>query len=206
MFHGMQPIGLSLFLIRSRNMIRDKYSAATVFGHLEDTLNTLDHTELHWCRVFNQYIDRKSIERLFAVVSRIGDGMVWYLTMLMLPLVWGVSALVVVLKMLLVGGAGLFVYRQLKQRTQRLRPCRRHQGINHPVAPLDEFSFPSGHTLHAVGFTAVAGMHFPALLWFLAPLTVLIAMSRVVLGLHYPSDVIVGALIGWVLAMVVILL
>lgn len=71
--------------------MRDKHSAATVFGHLEDTLVVLDHTEVRWCRAFNQYIDRKCIECLFAVVSRIGDGMVWYLTMLMLPLVWGVS-------------------------------------------------------------------------------------------------------------------
>lgn len=187
-------------------MIRNKYSTATVFYQLESVLGTLDYTELHWCRYFNQYLKRKGVERLFAVVSRIGDGMVWYLTMMMLPLVWGLSALVVVVKMLLVGCTGLFIYRQLKHRTQRLRPCRRHIGINDPVAPLDEYSFPSGHTLHAVGFTAVAGAHFPVLLWMLAPLTMLIAMSRLVLGLHYPSDVVVGGLIGWALAMIVIIM
>ena len=43
-------------------------------------------------------------------------------------------------------------------------------------------------------------MHFPELLWVLLPLAALIAASRVVLGLHYPSDVIAGAAIGAALA------
>lgn len=187
-------------------MIREKYSSAFVFGQIEAKLDTLDHAELYLCRFFNSYVNRKYVERLFAVVSRVGDGVVWYATMFMLPVVWGISALVVVLKMLLVGGVGLLIYKLLKKHTKRQRPCKRHMGIDHPVAPLDEYSFPSGHTLHAVGFTAVAGAHFPVLLWLLAPLTALIAMSRLVLGLHYPSDVIVGGMIGWVLAMGVVIL
>lgn len=187
-------------------MIKEKYSTAAVIGQIEAKLDSLDHAELHLCRFFNTYVEKKYVQHLFAAVSRIGDGVVWYATMVMLPFVWGLSALAVVAKMLLVGGVGLLIYKQLKQRTKRQRPCKRHFGISHPVAPLDEYSFPSGHTLHAVGFTAVAGAHFPVLWWLLAPLTALIAMSRLVLGLHYPSDVIVGALIGWVLAMFVILL
>ena len=65
------------------------------------------------------------------------------------------------------------------------------------VPPLDEFSFPSGHTLHAVSFTVVALAGISQLAWLLVPFTTLVAMSRVVLGLHYVSDVLVGALIGW---------
>jgi undecaprenyl-diphosphatase len=43
--------------------------------------------------------------------------------------------------------------------------------------------------------------HFPQLGWVLIPLASLIAASRVVLGLHYPSDVLAGAAIGAVLAL-----
>ena len=68
------------------------------------------------------------------------------------------------------------------------------------VAPLDRFSFPSGHTLHAVGFTLLAVHAHPELAWFLIPFTVLVALSRLVLGLHYPSDVLTGAAIGTLMA------
>ena len=68
------------------------------------------------------------------------------------------------------------------------------------MPPLDRYSFPSGHTLHAVCFTWQAVAHFPALAWVLVPMAALIAASRVVLGLHYPSDVIAGAGVGAALA------
>ena len=64
------------------------------------------------------------------------------------------------------------------------------------MAPLDRYSFPSGHTLHAVTFTWLAVERFPTLAWILIPLASLIAASRVVLGLHYPSDVLAGGAIG----------
>ena len=66
--------------------------------------------------------------------------------------------------------------------------------------PLDHFSFPSGHTLHAVMASTVLGYIQPMLLVFMLPFTLLVAVSRMVLGLHYPSDVIVGALIGVLVA------
>lgn len=68
------------------------------------------------------------------------------------------------------------------------------------VPPLDEFSFPSGHTLHAVAFTAVACAWYTPLALLLVPYALLVAASRVVLGLHYPSDVLAAIAIGGVLA------
>ena len=62
--------------------------------------------------------------------------------------------------------------------------------------PLDEFSFPSGHTLQAVGFTVVALAWYPLLAPLLLGFTALVAASRVVLGLHYPSDVLAAIGIG----------
>ena len=77
----------------------------------------------------------------------------------------------------------------------------RHDRILPRVAPLDEYSFPSGHTLHAVSFTLIAVHYYPKLAWLLLPFAVLVALSRVVLGLHYPSDVLAGALLGAGLAL-----
>jgi undecaprenyl-diphosphatase len=82
----------------------------------------------------------------------------------------------------------------------RQRPYIQHGGITLGAAPLDLYSFPSGHTLHAVSFTMVALIYYPNLAWLLIPFASLVAMSRVILGLHYPSDVFAGALIGALLA------
>src|SRR5207253_1283157 len=78
----------------------------------------------------------------------------------------------------------------------RERPFITHTAIDPAAAPLDRYSFPSGHTLHAVSFAWQASAHFPELAWVLLPLAALIAGSRVVLGLHYPTDVVAGAAIG----------
>ena len=83
----------------------------------------------------------------------------------------------------------------------RERPFIRHPGITLAMPPLDRYSFPSGHTLHAVAFTWQAVANFPELAWVLVPLASLIAASRVVLGLHYPSDVLAGGAIGAALAL-----
>ena len=87
-----------------------------------------------------------------------------------------------------------------KRWTRRPRPFARDGRIRAWVAPLDEFSFPSGHTLHAVAFTLVALAHYPGLAPLLIPFAACVAASRVVLGLHYPSDVLAATVIGSVLA------
>jgi len=71
-----------------------------------------------------------------------------------------------------------------------------HQQISLRSVPLDQFSFPSGHTLHAVIFSMVAIHYYPMLSVALIPFTILVGLSRPILGLHYPSDVLVGAFIG----------
>ncbi len=98
--------------------------------------------------------------------------------------------------MALTGLVAAAMYRGLKRWTRRPRPFRAHDGIVPYIAPLDEFSFPSGHTLHAVSFTMIALAYFPMLAPLLVPFTMLVAMSRVVLGLHYPSDVLAATVIG----------
>lgn len=152
--------------------------------------------ELGLCERFNHTCRWRGIGPLFAAVSRLGDGMFWYGLMLALLLAQGAAAGPAVARMLAAGGLCLLVYKWLKSRTGRPRPCDRTARIRTLVAPLDQYSFPSGHTLHAVSFSLVAVVHYPALAWLLLPFTALVALSRLVLGLHYPSDVLAGAALG----------
>jgi len=129
-------------------------------------------------------------------VSRLGDGVFWYGLMLALIAWHGWEALPSVLHMTVAGLAGTLIYKGLKGATERPRPYQVCPTICCLTAPLDRFSFPSGHTLHAVVFSLVATAYYPALGWLVWPFTALVALSRLVLGLHYVSDVLVGALLG----------
>ena len=156
--------------------------------------------DLQVCLRFNRVCRHVTWRLLFRCVSVLGDGMAWYALMAFLLLHDRDAAVLPVLHMVGVGLVSTVVYKWLKKRTLRPRPYQTHASIEHFAAPLDSLSFPSGHTLHAVAFTLVVLAYYPALAWLLVPFTLLIAVSRVVLGLHYPSDVLVGAALGAAIA------
>lgn len=156
----------------------------------------IDAMEYAWCLRLNRGCARPWLRELFAVVSRLGDGAFWYALMAVLPLIYGAAGLYASLRMLAAGAVGYLIYKTLKERLIRERPYISLTGVVAGTRPLDRYSFPSGHTLHAVNFSTLAIAEFPELAWLCAPFAALVAASRVVLGLHYPTDVAAGALIG----------
>jgi len=163
---------------------------------------------LHWmsrldstlCIRINRTSHNRWVRRFFRLISRLGDGLFWYAVMLGILLSQGNAGVLPCLHMAATGLCGTLVYKWLKAKTLRPRPYEVHQDVWLTGIPLDRFSFPSGHTLHAVAFCAVALFYYPMLAGLLLPFTMLVGMSRVVLGLHYPSDVLAGAFIGLTLA------
>jgi undecaprenyl-diphosphatase len=160
----------------------------------------VDAFEHAWCLLLNRGCSVRLVRKLFSTVSRLGDGIFWYTLILLLPVVYGEAGLMPALRMALVGFIGLALYKSLKSRLVRERPYISLAGVVAGTKALDRYSFPSGHTLHAVSFTVLATTSFPMLSVLLVPFAVLVAASRVVLGLHYPSDVLAGAAIGASLA------
>ncbi|HWG10740.1 MAG TPA: phosphatase PAP2 family protein [Rhodanobacteraceae bacterium] len=148
------------------------------------------------CLAANRWGAHRAIGAFFAFISKLGDGGFWYGLAAILALVGGPRGVHAALQMLATGLVAWLLYRTLKRWTRRPRPFRRCDGVIAHVPPLDEFSFPSGHTLHAVSFSIVAIAWFPVLVLPLCLFTALVAASRVVLGLHYPSDVLAAALLG----------
>jgi undecaprenyl-diphosphatase len=152
--------------------------------------------ELDLCCWINRACRRRWVQRFFAFISWLGDGKFWYVLMLVLPVYYGHEAWNVSFQLALVGAAGLLIYKLIKSTTGRARPYMRAASIRLGTAPLDKYSFPSGHTLHAVSFTLIVVSHYPVLGWLLLPFAFLVALSRVILGLHYPTDVLIGGIIG----------
>lgn len=163
-------------------------------------VNYFDELELGLCLRINALSQSKSIRRLFAGVSRLGDWPAYAIVGVPCAALLETAGFLFILQMLVTAGVGIGLYKGLKNRLVRERPYITHDGIVCATAPLDRYSFPSGHTMHAVLFAILYSAHVPIIAWIMAPFAVLVAMSRVVLGLHYPSDVVAGAALGALLA------
>jgi undecaprenyl-diphosphatase len=157
-----------------------------------------DQLELRFCRYLNRSRGLPTPRAFFHLVSRLGDGWIWYALIAWLAVQPGGGA--AALHLALTGAVGLLGYRLIKRHAVRERPFITHAAISCGAAPLDRYSFPSGHTLHAVCFALLGGHYLPELALPLAGFACLVALSRVVLGLHYPTDVAAGALLGGGLA------
>ena len=159
-----------------------------------------DELELGICLRINALSQKIGWRRLFTAVSRLGDWPAYAIVGIACAALLEEAGLAFLLQSLLTAGAGIALYKSLKHRLVRERPFITHNGIVAAAAPLDRYSFPSGHTMHAVSFAILFTAHVPVMIWIMAPFAILVAMSRVVLGLHYPTDVLVGAALGALLA------
>ena len=159
-----------------------------------------DHFELSVCQRLNRMGHQRAIRLFFKGVSRLGDGVFWYTLALALPLLAGTEGLLALAHITVTGLLCLLIYSQLKNRLVRQRPIISFPDIHAHTAPLDKYSFPSGHTMNAVNFAVLFSWAYPPLMWIVVPFAILVGLSRVILGMHYPTDVTVGAALGFTLS------
>jgi undecaprenyl-diphosphatase len=166
-----------------------------------DRFLTLVSLDLELCCGAARKVCNRALLALFRSVSRLGDWPLSVIVGLALLSIHGwrqfagwiaISVLAVVLQ------------KQLKNRYRRLRPCERPEGPPQRAPIPDHGSFPSGHTLHAVMAAVVTASLIPAIAPVFLLIALLIALSRVVLGVHYPSDVLAGAALGGILGKITV--
>ncbi|MCA6062041.1 phosphatase PAP2 family protein [Thalassolituus marinus] len=156
-----------------------------------------DRLELTLCQLLNRTGHFRGIRLFFKGISRLGDGVFWYTLALSLPLLMGLEQGLAAIGHIAVSGlVCVAIYSQLKNRLVRQRPFISWREIRAHTAPLDLYSFPSGHTMNAVNFAVMFSVFYPPLFWLVVPFALLVALSRVILGMHYPTDVLVGATLG----------
>ncbi len=135
--------------------------------------------------------------RLYVIsATRGGDGWLWYAMGLAIVLLGGKT------RFQAVGAAGLasvlsiLMFLWLKRVTGRRRPCQIQPHCWATLLPPDQFSFPSGHTMTAFAVAIPLSLFYPSLMIGLFFCALSIAISRILLGMHFLSDVVAGALIG----------
>lgn len=151
-------------------------------------------------RKVNKWPAPKWVRLAAIAATRAGDGWLWYLIGLTVLLFGGETriAATAAAGSAAVVGVGLFV---LLKKTGRKRPCEIEPHCWARILPPDRFSFPSGHTITAFAVAVTLGLFYPALLAPLLFCAFCIALSRVLLGMHFLSDVLAGAALGAGLAL-----
>jgi len=157
------------------------------------SLATLDSNSLLW---FNRFQCYRPLTALFRTISHSGDGYL-YIAMAILALMqFDTQSLLFVKVALLAFLFEIPSFVCLKQFLKRTRPFDALSFCHCAVKPSDEFSMPSGHTAAAFVMAAAVSSFFPSLAILAYAWAGLIGFSRVFLGVHYPTDIAVGALLG----------
>lgn len=136
---------------------------------------------------------------VFRYVSKTADGPLYILAMLLL---WRDELLrsTVLPVFLLAFALERPLYFVLKNSFKRNRPQQALAGFHSVIIPSDQFSFPSGHTSAAFLMVSLLGHYFPAVLPWGLVWAVWVGMSRVMLGVHFPTDTLAGASMGMAVA------
>jgi undecaprenyl-diphosphatase len=147
-------------------------------------------------RRVNQWPAPRWLRVWMIAATRGGDGWLWYATGAFVALFGGPERLWAILAAVISVGLGILLFRRLKRTIGRRRPCAMEPHCWATLLPPDQFSFPSGHTITAFAVTlALSGFYpimFPGLLFCAAS----VAASRILLGMHFLTDVLAGAAIG----------
>ncbi len=147
---------------------------------------------------FNHTISFPILDKFFSIITSVNNWLITYVILLGLSWKYGDKRgkIAVVITLIMVAVTDQTGYRLLKEFFARPRPCDVLTDVITPLGCTGTYSFPSNHALNNFAAASFFSFLFPQFRTVLFITAGLIAISRVYLGLHYPSDIIGGAVIG----------
>ncbi len=160
-----------------------------------DFLYSIDLTVLYF---FNHTLSSPALDRFFSTITNVNNWYITYIVLLGIAFFKGgrKGKVAVIALIFLIFFTDQFGHRFLKEVIGRIRPCNALPDLLTPLGCSGTLSFPSNHALNNFAAAMFFYRFYPNLKWLLFITAALVALSRVYLGLHYPSDLIGGALIG----------
>jgi len=163
-------------------------------------MNFITYRDHKLMRRINQWHPPRWV-RLWALwATRAGDGWLWYAVGLVILIFGGDQRFAALAAAILATGTGVVLFLRVKKATGRRRPHCFQPHCWATLLPPDQFSFPSGHTITAFAVSISLIQFYPDLTAPLIFCAISIAISRILLGMHFLSDVLAGAAIGTTLA------
>ena len=147
---------------------------------------------------FNHTISTGLLDKIFSIITDVNKWYIAYIILVGIAIFKGGlrGKLVVISLIILIIVTDQTGYRLLKELFERVRPCNALSDAITPIGCAGGFSFPSNHALNNFAAAVFLLRLYPQYKWIFLITATLIAISRIYLGVHYPSDVLVGALIG----------
>ncbi|HTX39969.1 MAG TPA: phosphatase PAP2 family protein [Bryobacteraceae bacterium] len=163
-------------------------------------LTYINHRDQRLMRRLNRWPAPRWIRIWMICATRGGDGWLWYAMGLVILLFGGDQRFRAVASAGLAAALGIGLFLKLKKATGRRRPSAFEPHCWATLLPPDQFSFPSGHTITGFAVALSLIQFYPELTAGLLFCALSIALSRILLGMHFLSDVLAGAAIGAILA------
>jgi len=147
---------------------------------------------------FNHTLSSGFLNKFFSIITNVNNWYIAYFILLGISFFKGG-------KKGKIAAAGILIliifsdqinHKVLKEIFLRVRPCMTLNDIITPLGCDGNYSFPSNHAVNNFAAACFFYRFFPNLKWLLFGTASLVAVSRIYLGLHYPSDVIGGAALG----------
>jgi len=150
---------------------------------------------------FNHTLSIPVLDKFFSLITAVNNWYIAYIILLLIAFIKGgrtgrITAIGVLILITLTDQTCSNI---LKDLVHRLRPCTVLPDVITPIGCTGTFSFPSNHAFNNFAAATFIYRFFPKLKWALYLTAVLVAVSRIYLGLHYPSDVLGGAILGIIL-------
>lgn len=161
--------------------------------------NQIESNDHRLMRRVHRWRAPKWFRFLMILATRSGDGWLWYALGIVLYFYGGEHRFAAIGAAGSAALAGILLFRALKKTSRRQRPCEIEPHCWSSILPPDRYSFPSGHSITAFSVAISVGLFYPQLMAPLLTAAFLIAASRIILGMHFLSDVMAGSAIGVVL-------
>src|SRR2546425_3911271 len=163
------------------------------FSRAAATLSAPDYFLMH--RV-NRWRPPRWIRVWMLAATRAGDGWLWWCCGLAVLAANDAASREAFAAAVLAVFAGIVTFKTLKRAVGRKRPCAIQPHCWANLLPPDQFSFPSGHSITAFAVALSLGTFYPPSMPVLLFCAASVAVSRVMLGMHFLSDVVVGSGLG----------
>lgn len=162
---------------------------------MADFFYSIDLTVLYF---FNHTLSSGLLDKFFSIITNVNNWYIAYIVLLSISFFKGrskgkIAAIGVIILIIVSDQTG---YHILKEMTQRIRPCNALNDVITPLGCTGSYSFPSNHALNNFAAATFYYRLYPNLKWVLFITASLVSISRVYLGLHYPSDILGGAVLG----------